>query len=315
MKRHLFPRRSVRSRTTVAGLAAVALAAVALVAAGPATAASVTLPTANGGFSYQLGGSYTPEPGATNVSRDRTVAPAGAGYYNICYVNLLQTQPDVPGQSTSNPPYGTTQWWKNNYNHLLLKNSSGQVIVDPDWNEALFDVRTATKRSQLLAIQDDWFQDCANDGYQAIEPDNLDAFLRSSGLITFNHTKEYLKLVIPYVHNIGLAIAQKNTADSPNGYAGIGKTFVNTVSPAQGFDFAIAEECAAYSECSTYTADYGNLVLQVEYTDNNPVQTRNGVSKTAYQWSCQDDGSQRSIILRDRDLRPGGTPGYVHQGC
>ncbi len=75
---------------------------------------TVTLPPANGKFSYQLGGAYTPESGVRVVSRDRTVAPAGAGFYNICYINLLQTQPDEPGQSATNPPYGTTKWWKKN---------------------------------------------------------------------------------------------------------------------------------------------------------------------------------------------------------
>jgi hypothetical protein len=275
----------------------------------------VTLPAANGGFSYQLGGSYAPEVAGMLVSRDRTASPAGAGYYNVCYVNVFQTQPDEPGQSATNPPYGTTQWWINNHPDLLLKNASGNAIIDADWNEALFDVRTAAKREQLLAIQGPWYQDCHARGFQAIEPDNLDAFLRSQGLITFAQTKEYMKLVIPYVHNIGLAIAQKNTAETGDGYGGIAKNFVNTVSPAQGFDFAIAEECGAWEECDAYTADHGNLVFQVEYIENNPMQTRGTVTKTAYEWSCQDAGAQRSIILRDIDLRPSGTTGHVYQSC
>lgn len=277
--------------------------------------ATVTLPAANGGFSYQLGGSYTPESPGMLVSRDRTSAPAGDGYYNVCYVNVFQTQPDEPGQSLTNPPTGTTAWWIKNHPSLLLRDASGTVIIDADWNEALFDVRTAAKRSQLLGIQGSWYQDCKAKGYQAVEPDNLDAHLRSTGLITFAQTKEYMKLVVPYVHDLGLAIAQKNTSDTGHGYGGIAKDFVDTVSPAQGFDFAIAEECAAWGECASYTADHGDLVFQVEYIENNPAQTRGSVTKTAYEWACQDAGAQRSIILRDIDLRPAGTAGHHYQGC
>jgi hypothetical protein len=273
---------------------------------------TVALPPANGKFSYQLGGDYAPESGVQVVSRDRTVAPAGSGYYNICYVNLLQTQPDEEGQSSSHPPYGTTSWWVLNHPDLLLRDASGDVIVDEDWNEALFDVRTAAKRTALLGIQSAWFDDCLSDGYQAIEPDNLDAFDRSTGLITFAQTKEYLKLVVPYVHDLGLAIAQKNTADSPNGYGGIGASFVDG---SEGFDFAIAEECAAYEECDLYTDEYGALVFEIEYTDNNPNQTRNGVTKPAYTWICQDDGVSRSIILRDRDVTTPSDAAYHYEEC
>jgi len=273
---------------------------------------TVTLPPADGKFSYQLGGAYAPESGVQVVSRDRTAPPAGTAYYNICYVNLLQTQPDEDGQSTTKPPYGTTRWWVLNHPDLLLTDANGDVIVDADWNEALFDVRTAAKRTALLAIQGAWFEQCRDDGYQAIEPDNLDAFSRSTGLITFAQTKEYLKLVVPYVHDLGLAIAQKNTSDSPNGYGGIGSTFVDGT---EGFDFAIAEECAAYEECDGYTDEYGALVFEIEYTDNNPAQQRSDVTKSAYAWICQDDGATRSIILRDRDVVTPTDPAYHYEEC
>lgn len=281
----------------------------------PTPSTGVTLPPANGGFSYQLGGAYTPESGVSVVSRDRLVAPAGSSFYNICYVNLLQTQPDQAGQSTTNPGYGTTQWWKNSHPDLLLRDGSGNLVIDAGWNEAIFDVRTATKRAQLLEIQKPWFDACKASGYQAIEPDNLDVFLRSKNYLTFAQTRDYLKLVIPYVHSIGLAIGQKNTAETGQGYGGIGKTFVDTVSPAQGFDFAIAEECAAYWECASYTSVYGPLVFEIEYTDNNPNRVHNGTTKTSFQAICADDGASRGIILRDRDVVPAGTAGYSYQSC
>src|SRR5690606_35612167 len=86
-----------------------------------AAGSSIFLPPANEGFSYQLGGPYAPENAATVVSRDRTQSPLGGSHYDICYVNVFQTQPDEPGQSPTNPPYGTTSWWDANHPALLLR--------------------------------------------------------------------------------------------------------------------------------------------------------------------------------------------------
>lgn len=311
------PGRTIRNRLFPLGVVVAALAIATPALAGAATNSSIPLPPANDGFSYQLYGKYTPESPAGVVSRDRSDPPAGAAYYNICYVNVLQTQPDEEGQSTSNPPYGTTAWWTANHPDLLLKDSNGTVIVDEDWNEALFDVRTATKRQQLLNIQADWFDGCANDGFQAVEPDNLDSFLRSQGLISFAQTKEYMKLVVPYVHDLGLAIGQKNTSEVGDGYGEIGADFVDTVSPAQGFDFAIAEECAVYEECEAYTDLYGARVFEVEYTENNTAVEHDGDTEpsTPFEWICGIDGAERSIILRDKELVTPSTSGYHYEHC
>ena len=73
-----------------------------------------------------------------------------------------------------------------------------------------------------------------------------------------------------------------------------------------GFDFAIAEECAVYRECSGYTAAYGRHVIEVEYTDN---------PRSAYARACRARGGEISIILRDRDVRPPSSPAYRYQHC
>ena len=262
----------------------------------------VVLPPANGTLDYQLGGAYAPASDVDIVSRDRLETPA-AGLYNICYVNVLQTQPDQPGQSKTSPPYGTTAWWKKHHPSLLLKNSKGTVIVDTDWNEALFDVRTSAKRTALLSVQKAWFAACATDGFDAVEPDNLDSHLRSKGLITAAQTKAYLALVIPFVHTRGLAIAQKNASD-----------IYRSNGPALGFDFAIAEECERYTECDAYGA-YGELLYEIEYTDENPSVTRGGVTKSTFEWACADRGDIHSIILRDRDVVVAGADGYEYLSC
>lgn len=302
-------RRPAAALGAALGAAALGLASCGAPDAGPA---AITLPPANGTFDYQLGGAYPPADDVQVVSRDRTEQPV-PGVYSICYVNLLQTQPDEPGQSTTDPPYGTTAWWEQHHPDLLLRDADGELVLDDAWGEALLDVRTPARRDALLAIQADWISGCADAGFDAVEPDNLDTHTRSAGLLTFAQTRAYLELVVPLAHAEGLAIAQKNTAGD-DGYGAIGDRFVGT-DPPQGFDFAIAEECGVYEECEAYTAVYGDLVYEIEYTDDDPPVTRDGVTRTAFAWACHDRGASISVLLRDRDLVPAGAPGYHVESC
>lgn len=302
-------RRPAAALGAALGAAALGLASCGAPDAGPA---AITLPPANGTFDYQLGGAYPPADDVQVVSRDRTEQPV-PGVYSICYVNLLQTQPDEPGQSTTDPLYGTTAWWEQHHPDLLLRDADGELVLDDAWGEALLDVRTPARRDALLAIQADWISGCADAGFDAVEPDNLDTHTRSAGLLTFAQTRAYLELVVPLAHAEGLAIAQKNTAGD-DGYGAIGDRFVGT-DPPQGFDFAIAEECGGYEECEAYTAVYGDLVYEIEYTDDDPPVTRDGVTRTAFAWACHDRGASISVLLRDRDLVPAGAPGYHVESC
>lgn len=294
---------------SAAALATLALASCAPAVTGPT---AIALPPANGTFDYQLGGAYPPADDVEVVSRDRTGRPV-PGVYSICYVNLLQTQPDEPGQSADDPPYGTTAWWEQNHPELLLRDVDGALVMDDVWGEALFDVRTPARREALLAVQRDWIDGCAEAGFDAVEPDNLDTHTRSGGLLTFAQTRAYLELVVPLAHARGLAIAQKNTA-GVDGYGDTGDRFVGT-DPPQGFDFAIAEECGVYDECAAYTAVYGDLVYEIEYTDDNPTVTRDGEMRTVYAWACLDRGASISVLLRDRELVPAGDPAYHVETC
>lgn len=266
-----------------------------------------TLPPANGKWDYQIGGPYTPAAGVQVVSRDRTVAPA-PGLYNICYVNVMQTQPNESGQSTSNPPYGTTAWWLQNHPNVVLKNAAGVPIVDAQWNEVVFDVRTAAQRTELASVQMPWIQACKGAGYQAIEPDNIDAEVRSSGHLTHADVREYMKLLVPYAHSIGLAIGQKNAITSGSGTNGAewltdGPSFVTVNGVSQGFDFAIAEECGAYGECDSFVNMYGGRVFVVEY------------KTTGYTKGCNAWKNQLSVIQRNVDVRPSSASGYVYKEC
>lgn len=298
---------TVKARDAAGNRSAASAARSAVTAAQPPSS-GFTLPAPNGKWDYQIGGPYTPPSGVVTVSRDRTVAPV-SGLYNICYVNLMQTQPDESGQSTTNPPYGTTAWWLKNHPNVVLKNAQGQPIIDPDWDEVVFDVRTPAQRSELASVQKPWIQACKDAGYQAIEPDNIDAEVRSSGYLTHSDVRAYLQDIVVYTHSIGLAIGQKNAIgeDSPDPekreWRLDGPTFVTTVSPAQGFDFAIAEECGQFNECDVYAAMYPGRVQVVEY------------KAAGYTKACNGFRTTLSVIRRNVKVTAPGTSGYVYQEC
>jgi hypothetical protein len=250
------------------------------VAPAPApSAAAWAPPPANAGFDYQIGEPYAPPAGVTVVSRDHDASPA-PGLYNICYVNAFQAQADA------------NSWWQANHPDLLLRDAKGKLVVDKDWNEILLDYSTAAKRAALTAVVGGWIDQCAVKGFRGLEPDNLDAYTRSRGLLTEAQAVAYSASLISYAHGKGLAVGQKNTAD------------LSTASARQaGFDFAVAEECADYSECQNYTATYGGHVLVIEY------------SQKWFTRACTSYGSTLSVVYRDVDVTAPGSDSYVFKTC
>ena len=265
-------------RISVAVLAGAAL--VLGIAAPGASAATYTLPPANGQFDYQIGGAYTPLSSVAIVDRDRLSAPV-SGKYNVCYVNAFQTQTD------------DASWWTTNHGDLLVK-KNGAYVKDPDWNEYILDTSTAAKRTSLLAIVGGWIDGCKTSGFQAIEPDNLDSYDRSKSVVTQQNNIDFAKLLATRAHADGLAIAQKNDASITSG-------------KSIGFDFAIVEECQPYTECDVFSSVYGAQMYEIEYTDNG--------GTTNFKKACTARGATTSIIYRDRDVVAKGTSGYVYQYC
>ncbi len=118
-----------------------------------------------------------------------------------------------------------------------------------------------------------------------MEFDNLDSFTRSHRLIARRQALAFARLLVRAGHQSGLAVGQKNLA----GYDG------TTI----GFDFAVAEQCARWRECGRYVEAYGDQVLAIEYRARD------------FRRACDDYGDLLPIVLRDRDLTPGG----VHRWC
>jgi len=249
--------------------------------AGPEPAdAGPVLPPGGAIADYQLGGAYEPAADVEIVTRDRTDEPA-EGRYSICYVNAFQTQPDAG------------DWWVRHHPDLLLRDTSGRPVEDEGWpGEYLFDISTGQNRDALAQIVGGWFAQCAGDGFDAVEPDNLDSFTRSRGLLSEQDAVAFARLLVAKAHGTGLTIAQKNTVEIDGA--------------ALGFDFAVAEECAVHDECAEYVAMYGRRVIEIEYTDHG---------RQAYAAACREAAGQRSILLRDRDVVPSGHRDYVFEHC
>lgn len=263
--------------------ALVAVATVVACALGASAAAAYTLPPGNGQFDYQIGGAYNPLGTVRVASRDRLENPVdarGRAVYDVCYVNTFQTQPDE------------IAWWRANHPELLLRNASGEYVGDPAWGEILLDTRTAAKRTALEGIMAGWFGECAGKGFDAIEPDNLDTWTRSEGLITKANNVAMMRLLTAAAHAADLAIAQKNV--SPE---------LGSQGPTIGFDFSIVESCQVYSECGPVLTNYGSRVYEIEYTTS------------AFNAACRARGATISVILRDRYVTPDTDPDYVYDYC
>jgi hypothetical protein len=241
-----------------------------------ATSASAPFP-ANTGFDYQLGGAYALPAGVNIVVRDRTVAPQ-SGAYNICYVNAYQAQANE------------RDFWLASHPGLVLRDANGQPVEDPNWNEMLLDISTASKRAELAGIVAGWIRTCKDAGYQAVDFDNLDTFQRSGGRISMDNAVAYTRLLTDLVHGLGMRAGQKNAVELVDRKA------------AMGTDFAMVEECNRYRECEPYLKAYGTQVLMLEFRRQD------------FDVGCSTYPNF-SVIMRDVQLTRAGSNGYVFESC
>jgi len=109
----------------------------------------------------------------------------------------------------------------------------------------------------LQAIMTARFQLCKSQGYDAVEPDNIDGAENSTGFsISLSQGDQYAQWVAAEVHALGMSVAQKNFEDQSA-----------VLQPS--FDFVVEEQCFQYDSCSSlapYTAAH-KAVLEVEYSD------------------------------------------------
>jgi hypothetical protein len=245
----------------------------------PVSTRSADFPT-GGAVDYQLGGSYEPPEGVTVVTRDSLEDPA-EGVFSICYVNGFQSQP------------GELEEWSEAGLVLLDGN---KPVNDVNWpDEYLLDTRLESNRAAIAEKLAPIIRSCAQKGFDAIEFDNLDSDTRSGGLLDVQGNTDLARRLLAVAHDAGLLAGQKNAAER-----------AIELGPRVGFDFAVAEECAAFNECGDYAMAYGDAVIDIEYTDAIP---------EGFDAVCEHPDTPALTVLRDRDLTTPDSSDYAYDRC
>jgi hypothetical protein len=99
------------------------------------------------------------------------------------------------------------------------------------------------------------FQICREKGFDAVEPDNIEAYSNKSGFpITAQQQLVYNEWIATEVHSLGMAVLQKNDGEQ-----------AAQLQPY--FDGALSEQCNQYDECADFEPYLaaGEPVLNAEY--------------------------------------------------
>ena len=132
----------------------------------------------------------------------------------------------------------------------------------------------------LLPLMKARFARCAQLGFDAIEPDNMDAHNNPNGFgLKPQHMISYMRELAKIAHDMTLDIAQKNAPDLTNVLSSV-------------LDFAVTESCLRRNECRSYGAY--SLILAAEY--QVPKSRRRGYCRRA------QSIPGLTLIFKDRDL-------------
>ncbi|MBZ3903237.1 endo alpha-1,4 polygalactosaminidase [Streptomyces griseiscabiei] len=118
--------------------------------------------------------------------------------------------------------------------------------------EYWLDIRETEVLEPLMAARIDM---CAEKGFDAVEPDNMDGYRNRTGFpLKAADQLRYNRLVARLAHDRGLAVGLKNDLDQ-------------IPELVDDFDFAVNEQCAQYDECEDLTPfiEAGKAVFHVEY--------------------------------------------------
>nr|WP_245984373.1 endo alpha-1,4 polygalactosaminidase [Streptomyces tateyamensis] len=207
------------------------------------TTGAIWHPAPGTAWQWQLGGSVDQSvdvpvydiDGFENGA-DVVAALHAKGRKVICYVNAGSWESFRPDAAAfPNSVEGSGNGWK---------------------GEKWLDIRQLDVLRPLLAKR---FDMCKGKGFDAVEPDLLDAYVNKSGFpLTADQQLAFNRMVAGLAHDRGLGVALKNDLDQI-------PALVND------FDFAVNEQCAEYSECDKLTPfiQQGKAVLHVEYNVPN----------------------------------------------
>jgi hypothetical protein len=156
----------------------------------------------------------------------------GQGKHVLCYIDV-----------------GTAENWRSDYNQF-----PSSVLGEPNgWpGERWLDIRRLDVLGPIMTAR---FQMCREKGFDAIEPDNIEAFSNKSGFpITAQDQLTFNEWIATKAHSLGMAVFQKNDGDQTSQLQGF-------------FDGALTEECNQFHECASFQPYLaaGKPVLNGEY--------------------------------------------------
>ena len=167
-----------------------------------------------------------------NTGQDQVAALKKAGRRSICYISTGAWE-DFRADSGDFPKdmLGKGNGWK---------------------GERWLDVRRLDELERLMGKR---FDMCRDKGFDAVEPDNMDAYRNDSGFpVTADDQLKFNRMIAKLAHDRGLAVGLKNDLDQIPQLVG-------------DYDFAVNEQCAQYKECDQLTPFIraGKAVFHVEY--------------------------------------------------
>jgi len=107
---------------------------------------------------------------------------------------------------------------------------------DVGWpNSFWLDIRRIDELEPIMKAR---MQECKDDGFDAIEPDEIDGWENDTGFpLTYQDQLNYNKALARWAHEIGMSIGQKGD-------------IIQTRDLVDDFDWTLNEECFQYNECT-----------------------------------------------------------------
>jgi hypothetical protein len=198
-----------------------------------------------------------------------------AGAKAVCYVDV-----------------GTLEQGRSDYKDFPTAVVGPDVVGWPGENWLLV---TAANQSVILPLMKarltNW---CQGKGFDAVEPDNLDAWTNIKGISETDNVA-YDLAVAGLAHGLSLSVGLKNTLSDAS--ASNQATMVST------FDWALVEQCYEYTECTPYAqfVSASKAVWDVEYN--------------AAPNCTQADAAHLNAQLRDLNLAGPHDSGYKYAPC
>jgi uncharacterized repeat protein (TIGR01451 family) len=282
----------------------------------PPTPGTINLPpTGKIGWDWQIGASgdsnVTIPAGVTlldldgfNISANKITSLKAQGIYTVCYIDTGSYEDGRPDSSLY-PAYlkifKDTQWneWFLDVSDVFRPiQPAGTQLINNQWVDAsgkpLTGLPTAGAFALLLEAR---FKMCADKGFDALEPDNLQNDENAGGKVSLQQQLDFNGWVADTAHAYGLAAFQKNGPDKVLGKDKTGKMMV------EKFDGILNEECQQFGECGPL-AEYvkrGKLALNTEYAGSLDCTLSNSLVINS--------------IMKDLNLTGGNMSGYKRQSC